>query len=172
MFLGHVVRFTKIVYSSVAILSVGMRVGETVKQNAWDHQLVTAILAKIVVPLGPLTINPIYTFFSGKLLGVFPFSGLFGGLNSLKLTFSHLKMDGWKWEDYFPFGTIYLHGAILVSANVCTICVYIFIFTLKMQNSFLGKGSTPVGILLSGYDLEPRKLLLDQEWIQECGLDS
>ena len=30
----------------------------------------------------PLIINPIYTLYSGYLLGISPFKGLFGGLNS------------------------------------------------------------------------------------------
>ena len=29
----------------------------------------------------PLIINPIYTIYSGYLLGIFPFKGLLGGLN-------------------------------------------------------------------------------------------
>ena len=30
----------------------------------------------------PLIINPIYILYSGYLLGIFPFKGLLGGLNS------------------------------------------------------------------------------------------
>ena len=40
-------------------------------------------MGKMLVPLGivPLIINPIYTLYSGYLLGISPFKGLLGGLN-------------------------------------------------------------------------------------------
>ena len=41
-----------------------------------------------------------------------------GLIPSLKLTFSHLKMDGWNLEYQFPFGMAYLRCELLVSGRV------------------------------------------------------
>ena len=45
--------------------------------EAMDHRENAGTLGMV-----PLIINPIYTLYSGYLLGISPFKGLFGGLNS------------------------------------------------------------------------------------------
>ena len=43
----------------------------------WYHRENAGTLGMV-----PLIINPIYTLYSGYFLGIFPFKGLLGGLNS------------------------------------------------------------------------------------------